>query len=431
MFAGAAIGPYGFEVISDVSGKSYLAEFGVVFLLFMIGLELSFKRLADMRAYVLGLGGLQFIITGLTFTLLMEFIVKDLKVSAALGFAMALSSTAIVLQVLEERGERLSQVGRVSFSVLLLQDLAVVPLLILVPILATAGPENIGGALAETFQNALLVIIAMVVFGKFLLSPVLSLIAKAGSSELFVAVTLLVSLGAAYATEHAGLSLALGGFLSGLMIAETQFRKQVETDIMPFKGLLMGLFFMTVGMQFNLAELIDNILPFFAYAVGLIIVKVVILIGLCRLFKLAWETSIKTSFLMAQGSEFAFILFGLAATSGLIENEFAEKLLLLVTFSMALTPLLYAFVNKYYSKYAASQNAQEEEITQTEDLHGHFIICGFGWVGENLAKFLAADKVNFVALDSEPNRVKGWQGFRFSSLLWRFFTSGNTKSYES
>ena len=409
LFAGAVIGPYGIPIngepiISDIEGKSYLAEFGVVFLLFMIGLELSFRRLAELRAYVLGLGGLQFIITGLVFTLIGTLLINDLKVAAVLGFAMALSSTAIVLQVLEERGERLSQVGRVSFSVLLLQDLAVVPLLIIVPLLADTS-DHVSEAIWLTIRNAILVIIVMIVLGRSLLNPILSLIARSGSSELFVAMTLLVALGAAYATKYAGLSLALGGFLAGLMVAETQFRKQVETDIMPFKGLLMGLFFMTVGMHFNLLEMINKIIPIFLYSVGLIAAKVLILIGLCRLFRLGWETSIKSAFLLAQGSEFAFVLFGLAANKGLIDQTVSQDLLLIVTFTMALTPLLYAFTNRYYKHFAKPVNAQEE-INQTEDLHGHFIVCGFGWVGENLAKFLAADNVNFVGLDSEPGRVK-------------------------
>lgn len=404
LFAGAAIGPHGFEIISDVEGKSYLAEFGVVFLLFVIGLELSFRRLSDMRAYVLGLGGLQFLLTGIAFTFLANLLMNDLQVAGVIGFALALSSTAIVLQVLEERGERLSQVGRVSFSVLLLQDLAVVPLLIIVPILAS-GSEEVATELGKTIRNAAIVIFVMVVAGKVLLNPILSLVAKTKSSELFVALTLLVVLGASFASQAAGLSLALGGFLAGLMIAETQFRKQVESDIMPFKGLLMGLFFMTIGMNFDLKELVDDIVIILFYSLVLIAVKAMILVAVCKLFKLGWETSIKSAMLMAQGSEFAFILFGLADRKGLIDAELSQDLLLIVTVTMAVTPLIYAVTNRYF-KYINKAAPEDEEVKQTGDLHGHFVICGFGWVGENLAKFLATDNVNFVALDSEPSRVK-------------------------
>ncbi|PIR33837.1 MAG: potassium transporter [Alphaproteobacteria bacterium CG11_big_fil_rev_8_21_14_0_20_44_7] len=404
LFAGAAIGPFGLEIITDVEQKSYFAEFGIVFLLFLIGLELSFRRLLEMRAYVLGLGGLQLMITGFILSFVVDTFIHNFEVAIVIGFALALSSTAIVLQVLEDRGERLSQVGRVSFSVLLLQDLAVVPLLILVPMLA-GNEASLKEEIFIILRNAFIVIAAMIVAGRLLLQPILVLIANTKNSELFVAMTLLLALGASYATQYAGLSLALGAFLAGLLVAETQFRKQIEADILPFKGLLMGLFFMTIGMGFDMGEMFDDVYTIFLYSAGLIAIKAGILIGLCRMFRLGWETTLRSAFLMSQGGEFAFILFDMAARKGLLELQIAKELLLVVTITMAITPLMYAFINRYF-KHKYKQKDAEVSIKDTEDLHGHFVICGFGWVGENLAKFLATDDVRFVAVESEASRVR-------------------------
>lgn len=404
LFAGAIIGPYGFGIVGSTEEKSYIAEYGVVFLLFVIGLELSFRKLAEMRAYVLGLGGLQLIITALALGFGVFQFVNDFKVALLIGGALALSSTAIVMQVLEERGERLSQTGRVSFAVLLMQDLAVIPLLILVPIMAGHG-DTANGEIQNILKNAFFVVAGMLVFGRFLLKPLLRAVANTNSSELFMATTLLVALAASFATQAAGLSHALGAFVGGLMVAETSFRKQVEADIMPFKALLMGLFFMTIGMTFNINELIKQFPTVILFSSVLIFVKAAIMFLLCKLFRLENDTAIKSSFLLAQGGEFAFILFGLAAKERLISEQVSQLLLLTVTLTMALTPLIYAAVS-YIFKSINKKPEAEQEITKTQDLSNHLIICGFGWVGENVAKFLLADQVNFIAVDTEARRVK-------------------------
>lgn len=403
LFAGAAIGPYGFSLIQDAESNATLAEFGVVFLLFIIGLELSFKRLREMRSYVIGIGGAQLVITALAICLGVFFVTKDLKSAMVIGAALALSSTAIVLQVLDERGERLSQVGRVSFAVLLLQDLAVIPLLILVP---TLGGEdaNLTAELGSAFIRALVVIVVLVIIGRILLRPFLSLIAQSNSEELFLATALLLALGASFATEYFGLSMALGAFIAGLLLAETEFQKQVEADILPFKGLLMGLFFMTVGMRFNIAELLAKFPDVIVYSAILILIKAGVMIFVCRLFRLSWHTAIKSGLLLAQGSEFAFILFNLAVGKGLLGNELGQVLLLVVTLTMALTPLFFTIFNSTFSKI--SEVSRKEKITDTEDLEGHFILVGFGWVGENLGKMLSMDNYSYVALDHEVKRVK-------------------------
>jgi CPA2 family monovalent cation:H+ antiporter-2 len=405
LFAGAAIGPFGFNIIDATDEKNYIAEYGVVFLLFVIGLELSLRRLAEMRSYILGLGGLQLVITAFIISFGIYQLIPTYDVALLVGGALALSSTAIVLQVLEERGERLSQVGRVSFAVLLMQDLAVIPLLILIPIMS--GKEGFeAGELENLLLSAVLVVVGMFLFGRYLLNPLLRMVANTNSSELFTATTLLVALAASFATQYAGLSQALGAFLGGLMVAETSFRKQVEADVMPFKALLMGLFFMTIGMNFNLEELVRHFPIVIILSLGLILLKGTIIYLICKLFKLETETSLKSAILLSQGGEFAFILFNLAARDSLIDNQISQLLLLTVTLTMALTPLMYGGITLYYSRLKSKNADQDMEITKTEDLQGHLIICGFGWVGENLAKFLLADHVNFIAVDTEARRVK-------------------------
>ncbi len=409
LVAGAAIGPHGFSLIHDIEGKSYLAEFGVVMLLFVIGLELSFKKLREMRIYVLGLGSLQMLVTAaLIAWIVHDYLGMEIKIALFIGAALALSSTAIVLQVLDEHGERITQVGRVSFSALLLQDLAVIPLLILVPILSGNGTpgESLTTELTETAIKAIIAIIALLTIGKLMLKPVLSLIAGTKSSELFVATTLLLVLGGSYITEQAGLSMALGAFIAGLMLSETEFRKQVEVDIMPFKGLLLGLFFMTVGMHFDLLELINRFPLVALLSISLIVVKTIVVMLICLLFRMDLRTGLKTGILLSQGSEFAFILFNLATHSKLIPDATGQMLLLVVSFTMALTPLIFTIITFYYNRIKRRKGQKKLGIKETSDLKEHFVICGFGWVAENLARVLASENYNFVAIDSEPKPVK-------------------------
>ncbi len=404
LFAGAAIGPTGLELVGNLKEKSYIAEYGVVFLLFTIGLELSFKRLREMRVYVLGLGAAQVLITTGIIGYLAFLYLDNWKVALIIGGSFAMSSTAVVLQVLSERGERLSQVGRVSFAVLLAQDLAVIPLLVMLPILAT-GNGDISEQLGISFAYAIAIVTLMLLAGRFLLKPVLSVIASASrrNSELFVATTLLLVLGAAHATEHFGLSLAFGAFIAGLMIAETEYRKQVEVDINPFKGLLMGLFFMTIGMSFDLNELINRLPEVVLYSALLLAIKSLVIISLCRAFQLSWQSSIRSGLLLAQGSEFSFVLFGLALEKDMLSSGVGQLLLIVVSFSMAITPLVYSLIVYLFSKRKKSSDIA---ITETEDLDGHFVICGFGWVGENLAKLFSEEGINFVAVEQETKRVK-------------------------
>ena len=403
LFAGAAIGPSGLKLVHDIKQETALAEFGVVFLLFMIGLELSFKKLLEMRSYVLGIGTIQLAITALVICFATFLITHNIISAFVIGSSLALSSTAIVLQVLDEGGARLSQTGRVSFAVLLMQDLAVIPLLVLLPILAGQG-GNITYELAFTFVKAMLVLTVLLIVGKILLNPLLRLVAHTKSDELFVATALFLALGASFATEKVGLSPALGAFIAGLLLSESEFQKQVEADILPFKGLLMGLFFMTVGMRFPIAELFNRLPEVMLYSLLLMGVKAAIMIFICRLFKLRWQTCVKSGLLLSQGGEFAFVIFNLATGSNILTPQLGEILLLVVTVTMALTPLAFAVAN--YGLKIINNRKNLNQIDDTEDLEGHFVLIGFGWVGENVSRLLSMENHSFVAVDQEINRVK-------------------------
>lgn len=414
--AGGIIGEHGFKVVTS-SDISIFGEFGVVFLLFAIGLELTFERLKSMRYYVFGFGSMQVIITSVTVCLcLVKFLNLDLNAAVIIGCAISLSSTAIVLQVIAENRQQSTQVGRISLAVLLMQDFAVVPLLVLVSILSgdhVAVVHQMGAAMIK----AVAALVGIFILGRIFLRPIFGLITSsnaARSNEIFIAATLLIALGSAWATEHMGLSLALGAFVAGLLVAETEFQLQAEESIEPFKGLFLGLFFMTVGMSINLEILVQKIGFISAMAFSLISIKALILVLLCIIFRFKLGVAIHTGLLLAQGSEFAFILFNLSQASGLIDKDLGQALLLVVTISMALTPLL-AFIGEKIEKRLdkKSKISPERAFKDIADLDNHVIILGFGDVGEMVAKLLAAENVNYIGieLDSELVSEKRKEGY--------------------
>jgi CPA2 family monovalent cation:H+ antiporter-2 len=408
--AGAAIGEYGLKYV-NAEDIEVFGEFGVVFLLFAIGLELTFERLKSMRLHVFGFGGLQVIITA-TIIILLSHYAYGLKLSSAIviGGGFALSSTAIVLQVIAENRKQSTQVGRLSLAVLLMQDFAVVPLLVLVPLLAADGDSfSIFELMGTAVLKALVTLLIIFVLGRLFLRPVFRAINPANQSknnELFIATTLVIVLASAWATEHMGLSLALGAFVAGLLVAETEYHLQAEESINPFKGLLLGVFFMTVGMSLNMQLIIQELDIILLLSLGLILIKALIIIGLCRLFKFKWGTAIHAGLLLSQGSEFAFILFGLAVQQNIISQGAGQTLMLVVTISMALTPLLSMLGDFIDDKLDKKEKMDYDEINQDiADLNNHVIIAGFGRVGKMVAKLLEAEKVNYIALDASPNHV--------------------------
>ncbi|CAL9071262.1 unnamed protein product [Musa textilis] len=411
--AGILIGPYGLSIIRHVHGTKAIAEFGVVFLLFNIGLELSVERLSSMKKNVFGLGSAQVLVTAIVVGLIAHFVSGQLGPAAiVIGNGLALSSTAVVLQVLQERGESTSRHGRATFSVLLFQDLAVVVLLILIPLISPnsskggVGFQAIAEALGLAAVKAIVAITAIIAGGRLFLRPIYKQIAENQNAEIFSANTLLVILGTSLLTARAGLSMALGAFLAGLLLAETEFSLQVESDIAPYRGLLLGLFFMTVGMSIDPKLLLGNF-PAIMGTLSLLIVGKTVLVALVgRLFGISPIAAIRVGLLLAPGGEFAFVAFGEAVNQGILSSRLSSLLFLVVGISMALTPWLAAGGQLLASRFEQHDVRSLLPVeSETDDLQDHIIICGFGRVGQIIAQLLSERLIPFVALDVRSDRV--------------------------
>ena len=402
--AGLLIGPSGIGAVSDPEGVVELAEFGVVFLLFTIGLELSLQRLWVMRRFVFGLGGAQVVVTGIAIGLVAWALGASVAAAIVIGGGLALSSTAVTLQILVERGETASRFGRVTISVLLLQDLAVVPLLVLVPLLGVEG-GSIAAPLGFAALKAIAALAVIVVLGRLVLRPLLRIAAAGRDTDLFAAVILLIALGTALATAMAGLSLPLGAFLAGLLIAETEFRHQVDADIRSFKGLLLGLFFMTVGMSLDLGLLVAEWPVIGAMFIALLVGKTVVIAVLARLFGLAWSTAGRVGLALAEGGEFAFVLFSAAVVAGVIGGMQNQMLLAVVVLTLATTPLLAALGARLDARLNRHPEQADLAARETGDLVDHVVIAGFGRVGQTVAKLLTSAGIGWVAVDRDIDLV--------------------------
>ncbi|MEX2296785.1 MAG: monovalent cation:proton antiporter-2 (CPA2) family protein [Dongiaceae bacterium] len=405
---GAVIGPYGLAVIDDVAAIRGLAEFGVVFLLFTIGLELSFRRLWVMRRLVFGLGSAQVIVTAIVIGIAARLLGVEHDAAIVIGGALALSSTALVLQVLMDRGELADRFGRVSFAVLLLQDLAVVPLLVLVPLLGSADGNLLAlfGAIGFAAIQTAAVVGIVILAGRFLLHPIIRQIASTRNAELFVATILLIVLGIGFATSLTGLSMSLGAFLAGLLLAESPYRHQIEADIRPFRGLLLGLFFMTVGTLIDVQALIDQA-PIVLGLLGAVIVgKALIAAILARVFGVATTDALRAGFALANCGEFAFVIFGIAATVGLLEGEMLAFLSLVVALSMIAPPILTALGARLARLHRERQDsAMDALLDDAEELRDHFVIAGFGRSGQIAAQLFDAAQLRWIALDLDAQQV--------------------------
>uniref|UniRef100_M4EWP8 RCK N-terminal domain-containing protein n=1 Tax=Brassica campestris TaxID=3711 RepID=M4EWP8_BRACM len=411
--AGILIGPYGISIIRNVHATKAIAEFGVVFLLFNIGLELSVERLSSMKKYVFGLGSAQVLVTAAVVGLIAHYVTGQAGPAAiVIGNGLALSSTAVVLQVLQERDESTSRHGRATFSVLLFQDLAVVVLLILIPLISPnsskggIGFQAIAEALGLAAVKAAVAITAIIAGCRLLLRPIYKQIAENRNAEIFSANTLLVILGTSLLTARAGLSMALGAFLAGLLLAETEFSLQVESDIAPYRGLLLGLFFMTVGMSIDPKLLLSNF-PVVIGTLGLLIVgKTLLVVIMGKLFGISIISAIRAGLLLAPGGEFAFVAFGEAVNQGIMSPQLSSLLFLVVGISMAITPWLAAGGQLIASRFELHDVRSLLPVeSETDDLQDHIIICGFGRVGQIIAQLLSERLIPFVALDVSSDRV--------------------------
>mgnify|MGYP001824192854 CR=1 FL=1 len=400
LVAGVVVGPSGFSIIDNVTEIRHLSEIGVVLLLFVIGMELKPSRLWLMRRLVFGLGTLQVAVTGVALGVLGAYLFDfSLRTAIFVGPALALSSTAFVLQILAEQKQLATQYGRAAISVLLLQDLAVVPLLALIPLLAS--PETgFSGDIGLALLESLFILLLVVVTGRFLLHPLLHRVARAGSPEVFTASAVLIVLGTAMATEHAGLSMAMGAFLAGLLISESAYRHQVIAEIQPFRGLLIGLFFMSMGMSFELGILLANPFAALSMLALLLLVKVAILFPLALLFGLPKRVSLAVALLLAQCGEFALVMFALASKSDLITESRFQSLLVVVLLSMMVTPLLAHVAGQLATPIKSGKEPEDDEHRQAP-----VVLAGFGPVGQHVGETLNRAGVPFVAVDTDANRV--------------------------
>ena len=407
LIAGAAIGPFGFAILESDDTTKSIAELGIVFLLFAIGLELSFSRLMEMKKYVFGFGGLQIIITGIVMSYL-SFVGLNIPIAIAIliGSALALSSTAIVLQVIAENGEQSTRVGRLSFSTLLMQDLAVIPILVLLPIIKQSD-ISIFSALTKAFINAIIAMVIIFIVGRSLLRPLYKMIADTKSNVLFLSFTLIIILGAAYMSHNMGLSFALGAFIAGLMVAETEYRYRVEEEINSLKHLLMGLFFLTIGMSFDFDLMIRNLPWIILASFTLISFKAIIIVTLCRIFNFPLGSSIHAGLLLAQGGEFAFVVLLMSVNSNLINTSTSQFLMTVITLTMALTPLL-SSIGRQIKTYLYTKEVLQDSKIKREigNIKNHVIIIGFSRIGRIITHILRKQNIRYLILDNNHRMVR-------------------------
>ncbi len=422
LLVGMLIGPYALGFIQSSDEASHLAEYGIVFLMFTLGLEFNLAKLNAMKRIVFGLGAAQVGAVLVFIGVAVMFAGLDWKAGLVLGGAAAMSSTAMVSKLLSDRGELNAPHGQNAIGILLFQDLAVVPFLIIIPALSLPDGSvtipwinlQVDQLLFSLFLAAVKIVFVLAVllsFGQKIMRPWFNLVAKQHASELFMINILLVTLGTAWLTEQAGLSMALGAFLAGMLIAETEYRYQVEDDIRPFRDLLLGLFFVTVGMNLNFSILVSQWGIVLASLILLGPLKIAIIAGLAKLFGSTPGTSLRTGFALGQGGEFAFVLLALIAQGGLVPSHILQATTAGVILSMLITPFLIQHSDKLVLRLASS-----EWMSLAANLHhiavrsmaanGHVILCGFGRSGQSLARILNQEDIHFFALDLDPEKVR-------------------------
>ncbi len=415
--AGALLGPLGlgsfigqvpylywFTVV-DAKNVAGIADLGVVFLLFLVGLELTYERLVSMRRLVFGLGGLQVLITTVILATIIVAAGRKTPTAIVLGSCLALSSTAIVLEVLSQQGRLTTSAGRASFAVLLAQDLAVIPILMFISILGVDKGGDVVSTIGMALAQAIAAVALIVGVGRVVLRPIFRQVARTQSSELFIAAILFVIVGTGVVAAMANLSMALGAFVAGLLLGETEYRKAIETTIEPFKSLLLGLFFFTVGMTIDARELAREPLLLIGCVIGLIGLKAGVLILLARFYKLAWPAAVETGLLLGPGGEFAFVGIGLAATLGAVPAQLASFSLAITSLTMALIPLLAIAARRITPLMVRPQSPDAALTMQPEPRQQHAIVVGYGRVGQVVCAMLEKHGVAYTAVDDNANTV--------------------------
>ncbi|MBL8554355.1 MAG: cation:proton antiporter [Phenylobacterium sp.] len=426
--AGVLLGPYGLGqlareiswldafTIANPDELAQLAEFGVVFLLFAIGLELSWERLRSLRRYVFGLGALQVALC-LSATAGVAYLTGQAPAAAiALGAALALSSTAIVMPILTEQKRQHAVAGRATFSVLLFQDLAVAPILVTLTLMGDRTDQPLSPALLLSFLPAILGVAFLFLFGRFLMRPMLRSVARAKSEELFVAACLLVVVGAGLVSAITGLSMALGAFIAGLLLAETEFRHEVEVRVEPFKGLLLGLFFLSVGIGLNVPLLLDRPLVILGSALGLLAMNTAIIFGLARAFGLKTKSAIEAALLLAGAGEFAFVILGQAMTEGLVRRDVGQTVLVAATLSMFSIPFLAQLGLRLGGRRVTPAEQPTEKPDAAPDAAPKVLVVGYGRVGRLVGDMLRRHDLPWVGAELDPRLVD--QGRRAGETIY-------------
>ncbi|WP_426237031.1 monovalent cation:proton antiporter-2 (CPA2) family protein [Pararhizobium sp. DWP1-1-3] len=407
--AGIIIGPL-LHQISDGEQILGFAELGIVFLLFIIGLELKPSRLWQMRRDIFGLGTAQVLVTGTAISAIVFWGgLLDWSGSVITGFGLALSSTAFALQILDENGDTNTRYGQRAFSVLLLQDLAIVPLLALIPLLALQAPEDTTPPLQD-FAVAIGAILIMVIAGRYLLNPLFQVIARTGAREVMIAAALLIVLGAATLMQLAGLSMAMGAFLAGVLLAESSYRHELEADIEPFRGLLLALFFMAVGLSLDLHVIVENSVLILIAVPLLMLVKAVVIYTLCRVTGSPHNDAVRIGLLLPQGGEFGFVLFTAAATAGVFSDSWASLLIVVVTLSMALTPAASALAGLLMQEQDEATEEMEEDF---DGAGADVLMIGFSRFGQIASQILLAGGREVTIIDHSAARVRQAATFGF------------------
>ncbi|WP_227816356.1 monovalent cation:proton antiporter family protein [Nitrogeniibacter aestuarii] len=410
LLVGAVIGPHALDLMKDESSARHLAEFGVVFLMFSIGLEFSLPRLYAMKRIVFGLGSVQVVGTIILATVIGLALGWGTVESFTLGAIVATSSTAILSKLLADRLELESKHGQETIGVLLFQDIAVVPLLILLPALSEPA-EALMTTLSIAALKAAVMLALVLFFGQRLMRAWFTLVAKRRSGELFMLNVLLITLGLAWLSELAGLSLALGAFLAGMLISETEYRYQVEEDIKPFRDVLLGLFFVTVGMFLDVGEIAGNLPAVIGMVLVLLVLKFAVAAGASRLFGSTPGTAMRTGLWLCAGGEFGFVLISQIADRSMLSPVLMQVTVAALVLSMLLAPLIVQVSDKLVMRFVASEwLLRSMELTrvaaQSMNTQGHIVICGYGRSGQHLARFLEQEEVGYVALDLDPERVR-------------------------
>ncbi len=424
LIAGMVIGPYGLGLltddipfvstlaITDLEWVRSVAEFGVMLLLFMIGLELSISRLWDMRRLVLGFGSAQILVSAAVISVIAFIFDNPVETSILMGACLALSSTAIVIQLLREQHRFSTPVGTTGFSVLLMQDLAVVPILILVTIFANSDGTSIVSNISEAMIKAVIVITVIYIAGRKLLRPLFKYLGFSHNAEWFMAVTLFIVIGSAALTYTAGLSMALGAFLAGLMLCETEYRHEIEMVIDPLKGVFLGIFFLSVGMVIDLREIANEPFWLIVSVAGLFAIKTSIIFILGLLFRMPWIRALEVGLLLGQSGEFAFMIVSMAMAEGLISVPHGQFFMIVSACSMLATPLVSVLAMRLSrvleNRYGSTAGKPSIVIPENEE-KGHIIIAGFGRVGRLLGEVLEREQIAYLAMDNNSPRVATWR----------------------